>query len=59
MMGVQPGEWRVMTPRELFEVRETWVEAQGGVSHRQRRAARAEFARLKELYPDSPVASSA
>ena len=58
-MGVQPGEWRVMTPRELFEVREMWVEAQGGTSDRQRRAARAEFARLKRLYPDTPCAGSA
>jgi len=58
-MGVQPSEWRAMTPHALFEVRECWVEAQGGVSHRQRRAARAELARLKRLYPDTPCAGSA
>ena len=57
-MGVQPSEWRAMTPADLYEVREMWVEAQGGTSNRQRRAARAEFARLKRLYPDSPVAGS-
>jgi len=47
-----------MTPHALFEIRECWIEAQGGVSHRQRRAARAELARLKRLYPDAPVAGS-
>ncbi len=47
-----------MTPHALYEVKEIWVEAQGGTSDRQRRAARAELARLKRLYPDAPVAGS-
>ena len=58
-MGVQPSEWRAMTPHELFEVYESWTEAQGGTSRRQRWQARAEFERLKQLYPDTPVAGSA
>jgi len=58
-MGVQPSEWRAMTPHALFEIYESWTEAQGGVSRRRRRQARAEFERLKRLYPDAPVAGSA
>ncbi len=58
-MGIQPSEWRGMAPGELFEVYESWTEAQGGVSRRQRRQASAEFERLKQLYPDTPIAGSA
>jgi len=58
-MGISPSEWRGMTPRELYEVKEIWVEAQGGTSDRQRRTARAELTRLKRLYPDSSVSRSA
>jgi len=41
-----------MTPDALYEVRECWIEARGGTSRRQARAARAELARLKRRYPD-------
>ncbi len=58
-MGVSPGEWRAMTPHALYEVKEMWVEAQGGTSDRQRRTARAELARLKRLYPDTLCAGKA
>ena len=55
MIGIQPSEFRAMTPAELFETQEAWVEAQGGTSRRQRRASMDEYARLKRLYPDTPV----
>lgn len=58
-MGVQPSEWRGMTLAELYEVKEMWVEAQGGTSDRQRREGSAEFVRLKRLYPDTPCEGSA
>ncbi len=58
-MGVQPSEWRGVTAHELFEVYESWTEAQGHTSHRQARAATAEFARLKRLYPDTVCEGSA
>lgn len=58
-MGVQPSEWRAMTPGALFEVNEMYIEANGGTSHRQSAAARAEYARLKRLYPDTPCEGSA
>jgi hypothetical protein len=58
-MGIAPSEFRAMTPSEMFEVKESWVEAQGGISQRQRRKARADFERLKRLYPDTPVEGNA
>jgi len=59
VIGIQPGEWRAMTPDALYEVRECWIEAQGGTSRRQARTAWAEFARLKKRYPDAAVVESA
>ncbi len=48
-----------MTPGELYDAKEGWVEAQGGTSDRQRREGLAEFERLKRLYPDTPCQGSA
>jgi len=59
VIGIQPSEWRGLTPAELFESQESWTESQGGLSRRQRRRAAANLAHLKQLYPDTPCAGTA
>ena len=54
-MGIPPGDYRDLTPHELFQIQEAWIEAHGGVSQRRRYDARRELDRLKRLYPDIPV----
>lgn len=52
-MGVAPSEFRALTPAELFEIQECWIEAHGGLSERKRSSARASLETLKRRYPDT------